>query len=212
MQAFLADSSTGGYLPPISLPPVSDLELDTLIQGLIAGITGLPGDLVLPRWQDQPEDEGGARPRIPDRATTWCAVGVTVTDSDDRPALNHSGEGDGSTTLRRFDTLDVLATFYGPKNDAYARLVRDGFYISQNREEMYRNGLGFIGCDPIRRIPEIKGMGTRRRSDLSFRLIHRVERTFAILNVLEGVGTIIADGQSQDGPMVTTTPFKAPET
>lgn len=207
-----SDSSIAGYLAPTSAPPLADLELDTLIGTFIAGVTGLPSDLVRPRWQDRDDNEGGTQPRVPDRGTTWCAVGVTVTDTDDTPAQVHIGDGDGSTTLRRFDTLEILASFYGPKGDAYAKLVRDSFYIAQNRDEMDRNGLGFLSCDPIRRLPEIIAMGTRRRSDLSFRLIHRIDRTYAILNVLQGVGTIIADAQSQEGPTVVTTPFEAPET
>jgi len=211
MQASSADSSTGGYLAPSGPAPASALALDTLIQGFLVGVTGLPGDMVRPRWQDASEDAGGTAPRVPNRDKTWCAVGVTVTDTDDTPALIHDGSGQGSTTLRRFDRLDVLASFYGPMGDAYAKLARDAFYVPQNREAMYAQGLTFIGCDPIRRLPEIIATGTRRRSDLAFRLVQRVERTYPILNVLKGVGTIVADGSSQDGPVVTTTPFAAPE-
>lgn len=211
MLASSADSSTGGYLAPTGPAPVSDLALDILIQGFVAGVTGLPGDLVRPRWQDGSLEDGAATPRVPNQGITWCAVGVMLTSSDDTPALIHDGAGDGSTLLRRFDSLEVLASFYGPNGDAYARLTRDAFYVGQNREAMYAKGLTFISSDPIRRLPEITATNTRRRSDLAFRLVQRVERTYPIRNVQQGVGTITADGSSNDGPVVTTTPIVAPE-
>ena len=43
-------SATGGYLAG-QLAPLADDELDDAIQAAVASISGLPGDLVRPRWQ-----------------------------------------------------------------------------------------------------------------------------------------------------------------
>lgn len=193
------DSSTGGYLGPTSVPPPDDLDLDTIIGTLVAGVTGLPGDMVLPRWQT-------TQPRIPDVGETWAAVGVTATMPDDTPVQIHHGEGDGYTILRTFYRLDVLASFYGPRGDAYAKLTRDAFYVGQNREAMRAYGLNLIGFDTIRRVPEIIATQTRRRSDLPFQLTQTIERRFEIRNVLQADGTIRADASGK----IENTPFLSP--
>lgn len=193
MPAPLANStSVPGYLTPTTPPQPADLNLDTIIGGLIQGVTGLPATNVLPRWQP-------IEPRIPPVTETWCAVGVNISTPDDTPALIH--DNGGFSVLRTFYRLDVLASFYGPLSDAYARLTHDSFYVDQNRDAMRANGLNLIGFDPIRRIPEVVAAQSRRRSDLAFRLIQRVERTYNILNILQVVGTIEAAGGSANGPV-----------
>lgn len=203
-------SATGGYLAPIGEPPATDEDLDAQLQALVAGITGLDGRYVRPRWQttDTANDTTSVTPRIPnDTRTNWVAVGVISTTPDDNPALIHNGSGDGSTTMRRHETIEVLASFYGAKSDGYASLFRDGLYISQNREVMLFQGLGLIDAGIVRRVPEIVNVNNRRRADLSFRLRRCVERTYRILNVLEADGVIRAASGSTDGPVSQDTPF-----
>lgn len=194
-------SATGGPLGPTSSPPADDLDLDTILGTLIAGVTGLPGDMVRPRWQE-------TQPRVPDVTETWVAVGVTATMPDDTPSQIHHPDGDGYTILRTFYRLDVLASFYGPKGDAYAKLTRDSFYIGQNREAMRSYGLNLIGFDTIRRVPEVIATQTRRRSDLPFRLTQTIERRYEIQNVLQADGTIRADaaGKLQNTPFLSPLP------
>lgn len=196
-------SATGGPLAPTSAPPLDDLDLDTAIGGLVAGITGLPGDLVRPRWQP-------TQPRIPEIDTTWVAVGVTGTMPDDTPAQIHHPDGAGYTVLRTVYRLDILASFYGPRSDAYAKLLRDGFYVAQNREALRALGLNLIGFDTIRRVPEIVAAQSRRRSDLPFRLTQTIERTYPIQNVLQTIGAIQATAGNVAGPTQILAPIASP--
>jgi hypothetical protein len=197
--ASIATSATGGYLPPVSPEPLDDLALDSAIAGVISGITGIAPALVIPR--DQP-----AQPRIPDVSTNWVSVGVTVSTGDDTPTQIHHSEGDGFTILRTFYRLDVMAMFYGPKSDGYAKLLRDGLYVAQNREAMQGQALNFVSVDPLRRVPEIIATQTRRRTDLAFRLTQTVERKYNILNILQADGTIRADASGK----IELTPFLSP--
>ena len=65
------NSSTGGYLlpaPPAPLP--GNLTFKQFLQSVFQGVSGLPGNLIFPRWQVNP-------PKQPDIYVTWLALGVT---------------------------------------------------------------------------------------------------------------------------------------
>ncbi|WP_449411086.1 phage neck terminator protein [Methylobacterium komagatae] len=198
-------SATGGPLAPSSLAPADDLDLDVILQVVIAGLTGLPREHVLPRWQE-------TQPRIPDVGTNWCAVGVIEEAPFDTPALIHNGAGDGSSILRGTSRLEVLASFYGPKSNGYARLVADMLWVGQNREFLLTNGLSLRDVGTLRRVPEIIGMQPRRKTDLPITLTRVYDRTLPILNVRQAVGALIAADVGVTSPSVTTEPFAIPET
>lgn len=210
MPATSNSSATGGYLAPSTPAPAGDLDLDAQIRDLLAGLTGLPGDLVRPRWQAPDDGAGKALPRMPDRATTWVAVGVTSIAALGQPAFVHFGEDEGYSVLHRQERIEALATFYGPRSDAYAALVRDSLYVAQNREGLLARGMALTDVGEARRIPEIVAMGTRRRTDLPLTLVRAIERTYPIRNVVQGVGTISADFSTDGTPVVRDLPFRAP--
>jgi len=70
------DSTTGGYIVP-GTPELDayDATLEDIIQGALAGITGLAGNLVRPKWQPEPANQ-------PDKSVDWCAFGLSLTDQD----------------------------------------------------------------------------------------------------------------------------------
>lgn len=72
----MTDSSTGGYLLPAPLAPLpANLTFKQFLQQVFVGVSGLPGDLVLPRWQTNP-------PKQPDLLTNWMALAATVSTPD----------------------------------------------------------------------------------------------------------------------------------
>lgn len=201
------DSSTGGYLAPTTPPPAQGLELDLLIQGVIVGVTGLPGTMVRPRVQPNDPQTGQPIARTPNVDEDWCAVGVTGDAETQMPAQTHISDGVGSTLMQRYDLLEVTASFYGPHADGYARLCRDMLYVSQNREAMRAEGLEFYGVLSLINVPDIPNVGTRRRSDLKLRFYQTVERTIPILNLLEAQGTVRTDGGSVSAAGEYDAPF-----
>jgi len=66
------DSSTGGFLLPLIPPPIplEDDQLDDLLQAWVVGLTGLPSEMVRPRWQTP-------TPTRPQSTTDWAAIGIT---------------------------------------------------------------------------------------------------------------------------------------
>ena len=196
-------SATGGHLTPTTPAPATDTDLEDILQAVVVGITGLPGRMVRPRWQRVP-------PRQPEVDEDWCAIGIERTTPDGQTARIHDGTGDGSTTSRQHLTLDVLASFYGPCAEGYAGLLADGLYIAQNREGLLRAGMALIDVAPAVNASDLQNTFWRRRIDLPFRLRRRIDRTYPILNIVKVHGTIVAQGGSADGEVITQTPFTAP--
>lgn len=181
------DSSTGGYLLPVeSNPPAEDAALDAILQSLIVGLTGLPGSMIRPRWQP-------TVPKQPEPSVNWCAIGVTEDDSDDYPAIVHIGAGDGRDQFYQNETLSVLASFYGPNAQSYAKIARNGLYIAQNREALTAAGLDVKGAKKIVSAPEMINLQWVKRYDLNMHFSRQVSRTYAVLNLLSSDGTLETD-------------------
>lgn len=194
-------TASPGPLGPVSPNTLDDLSLDSAIAVVIAGITGIPESRVIPR--DQPTN-----PSEPEVNQNWVSVGVTTTTPMSTRAIQaHISDGDGSTALRQYYTLDVLASCYGPKSNGIARLIFDAFDIEQNRFALRALGLVFLDVDPIRKVPGIVAAGIRRRSDLSFRLVQSIERVYLIRNILGARGTAISANGPPEHPDTRFQPF-----
>jgi len=199
----MPDSSTGGYLIPVSgdlynqggygeggygsLPaPEYDTDIEAILQKLIVGLTGLPGDLVRPSWQPNV-------PKNPEPGINWCAIAVQTIAPDANAYLAHSGTDEGSDTLKRHEQIDVLLTFYGAQGQQYAALARDGFQIAQNSEFLRQNNMSFRGVDVMRSVPDLVNKQWVRRYDFILSLRREVIRTYAIRSLLSAELEIIAD-------------------
>lgn len=69
-------SATGGYLLPAKQFPLpGNLSFRQFLQQIFVGVSGLPGNLVFPRWQIAP-------PKQPDISTNWLAIGITEVKPD----------------------------------------------------------------------------------------------------------------------------------
>lgn len=182
----MTDSSTGGFLAPISTPPINDTALYVALQATVTGITGLPGKLVWPRWQPNP----AGRPSID---VDWAAVGTTTLISDTFPFEGHDPTGEGSSTQQAHEEIDVLISFYGPNCEANSKLLRDGLKISQNREAMYAFGLKLIECSGHTKSADLVNNQWYPRADLTVRVRRQVDRTYSILNLKSLDATVISD-------------------
>ncbi|GHE70024.1 bacteriophage protein [Camelimonas fluminis] len=182
-------SSTGGYLTPEAIPsPLEDDGLDDFLQAMVAGITGLPGKMVRPRWQPIP-------PKQPTPETDWSAIGITTRTPDDNAVVIHRPDGEGADALQRHEEFDALASFYGPNCQQYAGRLRDGLSIAQNREPMQRLGMGLVNVGNIVLLPELLNQRWLRRADLTVRIRRQIDRTYPVLNILSSGGTIHAGDQ-----------------
>jgi hypothetical protein len=178
-------------LVPTSQPPAEDTALEDQIQAVVVGITGLDPTLVRPRWQPTP-------PKQPAATVNWCAIGVTRIEADTYNYVEHHSEGDGHDEQQRHETIELLASFYGPGGQGFAAQLRDGLYIPQNREALFANGLSLIDAADVIAAPALVNTQWIRRYDLTVCFRRQVTRTYDVLNLLSAEGTIITETNTQD--------------
>lgn len=180
----MTDSSTGGYLSPaVASPPIEDDALTAIFQQMIVGITGLPGNMVRPRWQPNP-------PKQPEPTVNWCALGIAVQTLDDGPSIVHNGAGNGSDTYIRHEQIDVLASFYGPNGMQNAQLLSDGLAIPQNLEQLKAQDMNSVDTGQIRTAPDLINEQWVRRYDIELTFRRKITRSYNVLNILTAQGTV----------------------
>lgn len=174
-------SATGGPLAPaVATPPLEDDALDDLLQETVAGVTGLDGALVRPRWQP-------TVPKQPEPGTNWCALGITVQTNDAGPALLHDPSGEGSDVYIRHQDIEVLCSFYGPGAKGNAQRLADGMAIPQNSEQLGLHDVKFVSATEIRAAPDFVNQQWVRRYDMTLSLRRKITRTYPVLNLLSAV-------------------------
>jgi hypothetical protein len=187
-------SATGGYLVPTSSLPAEDTALEDQLQTMVVGITGIDGTLVRPRWQPNP-------PKQPAADVNWCAIGVMRSTQDTYAAIVHHPDrpdGAGHDEMQRHETIEVLASFYGPAGQGYANLLSDGLQIAQNREALYFENLALLDATDVQAAPALQNEQWIRRYDLAMRFRRQITRTYDVLNLLSADGTIQSEQGSQN--------------
>lgn len=197
------DSSTGGYLQPGSRnSELNDLALRVFLQSIVVGITGMPGNLVRPRWQAEP-------PNIPVFGTDWAAIGVTNRKRDTFSAVIHQGltnNGNGQDVVYRNQILEILASFYGPNAESNSELFAMGFEVAQNREVLHLAGFGLIGVDDAITTSELVNERWLPRIDVPFSLRRGQLYTYPVLNLI-GATASATDDTASVSVAVTVTPL-----
>jgi hypothetical protein len=191
--SFAPDSRTAGYLGPKGSPDPVPLESDPwedFCQQLVAGVTGLPGNRVFPRWQIE-------EPNHPAIGIDWAAVGSTAVEADWQPAVIHvdvdTNNPDGVDYLQRMETNTLLVSFYGPNASAFAGMIRDGLFVEQNSAELRRSAVGLVEVQGFVRTPELFRQRWIQRVDVPIVLRREIRRNYPVLNLLRAQGTITAN-------------------
>lgn len=188
----MTDSTSPGYLLPTSQPPPRDAALDDVLQAFVSGVSGLPGKMVRPRWQP-------VMPSFPEPNEDWVAFGVlSIRRAQGTPTQDFDGTagpgGNGVMSVRRWATLNCLASFYGPNAQEYATRLEDGAVLAQNRFTLQQNGLDVKRTSEVVALPDLVNSTWQRRYDLSIDLAIETTRDYAILSLLKQSGTIVSEG------------------
>lgn len=169
------DSTTVGYLTPDAAPaPLEDDALDTFLHDLFVGVTGLPGDMMRPRWQEEP-------PTQPKRGTDWMAFGVMDEDPDTYAATFHNA--DASSETQRHENIDILVSSYGPHARANLKLLRDGLQVEQNRAVLSANAMGLVETGRIVTAPSIVKDLWQKRFDMTVKIRRQDRRVYQVRSI-----------------------------
>jgi len=142
-------------------------------QALIVSLTGLPGNYVRPRWQQN-------APVQPDISTNWCAFGQVRSSADFNANEAHINKM--NVTLRN-EVIELQCSFYGPQADNYARDLRDGLQVAQNREVLTLNGMGLVDTGDLTPVPEETKGRWYYRIDLPLRIRRVLLREYPVLDI-----------------------------
>ncbi|MEG2566694.1 MAG: hypothetical protein RSA84_10855 [Acinetobacter sp.] len=165
----MTDSTVDGYIPPVGVVEY-DQELEDIFQGLIVGVTSLQGDLVRPRWQQDP-------PPMPAIGENWCAFGVKSIRADDSPYFYQNAEDMDSV---RHEGIELMLSFYGNQGQSIANIFKDGLTIPQNIAQLRQQKIKYIGCSEIVTAPDFLNQQYVHRYDLVASFRRKTMRTYAI--------------------------------
>lgn len=184
------------YILPDALPAVlADNALEDLMQGVLAGVTGIAGNMVRPRWQPEP-------PNQPDFSENWCAFGITVLPADKYVYLRMIDED--TVELECSEELDVLVSFYGPLCQTYASRWRDGLQIQQNRAALSAQKVKLVTVGDQRQVPALFKQLWTKRIDIPTRFRRWVTRRYSQAAIASA--TVGLDNELYITPIVVNPP------
>lgn len=175
-------SATGGYLQPTDTVLEGE-ELENFFQALIVGVTNIDSTMVRPAWQPEPTN-------IPDTGALWVAFRIEDEQNDNFPYLSPDG------TLHLHEIFSCVCSFYGTGagSDArkYAKILRDGLSIGQNRSALTAAGIGLIEVTPPHPLPSLVKTTWLYRVETRIRVRREIVRNYQIENVASASGTLEA--------------------
>lgn len=169
------DSTSPGYLTPVSASPDYDETLERELSRWVKALSGLPEGMVRPRWTAN-------QPALPAADKNWCGFGITEFIPDSNPAFVN--QTDDNSQLWRHEVIETMASFYGPQSQAVAMQFRDGLTVEQNNETLKLSGLTLADYSSITPSPELINNQWMRRYDMTVRLRRKVVREYGIKSLL----------------------------
>ncbi|EHN87173.1 hypothetical protein ESQG_01080 [Escherichia coli H494] len=102
---------------------------------------------------------------------------------DDSPAFTR--QTDDGSKLWRHETIECMASFYGPAGMVYASRFRDGISVPQNNAALNALGLSLGDYTGLTPFPEFINQQWVRRYDMTVRLRRKVVREYGIKSLVE---------------------------
>lgn len=179
----MADSRAPGYLTPIGPLALYDDELLDFLQPIILGVSGYPDPtLVRPGWQ-APDV-----PNQPETAVDWCAFRVAEMREDTFHYEGHVDSGDGYDLVESSEEIDVLISCYGPRSQSFARVLKQGFWLDQNRAPLLAVRMDVLYVSNPVTLPALLHGKWLRRVDLKVTLRRYLSTKYGVLTLLRGPG------------------------
>lgn len=171
-------SATGGALLPSASPaPLEGDALDNFLHDYLVSLTGIPKNMVRPRWQPTPAN-------IPVFGSDWVGFGILNFNAETFAAEQHFTNPSVYNAIKRHEDLECQASFYGPNSASFAAIFRDGMQLAQNREVLIVNGMNLVASGNIVAMPELIKERWLKRYDLTFTIRRMIVREYAVDNIV----------------------------
>lgn len=174
-------SASGGPIQFISGTIPYDDELVDILQPLFVALSGIPADMVRPRWQLNPQANQ------PEATETWAALGQTTDKTDWAPAIYHDpagNQGTGADIMQRSEEITLLFSVYGPQAKSVARRTADLLFVEQNRVLLQQNSMDLVTVGDSVMVPSLLHGVFQRRCDISITLRRNVLQTLGVLSLV----------------------------
>jgi hypothetical protein len=116
---------------------------------------------------------------------------------------------DGTSTLHRHESLEAVASFYGPNSGHYGRLARDNAMIGQNRDVLSEQNIVLTEVGSPNTFAELVNQIFRGRTDVTFWLRRQVSRVYPIRSLVDApieLDNSVFDSQPMLYPTITLNP------
>ena len=172
------DSRVNGIL---SSESTDLIEPDDVLRVYASVITGIDKRLVRKRWLVKPANQ-------PPIETDWIAVGVISVTNEGTPyqyGEKPKKEDDPDVITRiTFQSLKVVASFYGGHAYENADQFRDGILLPTNNDQLKTYGLTVQSVgDEIIHIPELLNAQWLDRYDVVFTVGRSVSRVYGVRTI-----------------------------
>lgn len=181
--------------------PLAGQQLDGFMQQVVSGVTGIPGNLVRPRWQPEPPNlpqDPNTNPGTPS-SIDWAAIGVVSSTPLGFPYNSEVITGRGLVVAQGFsqqsdqEEFDLLCSFYGLRADNYAVKLRAGLIVAQNRECLQLTGMGLVNTSGRRRVPSLVQNQNLMRVDITVTFRREVREQYPIMYYLSAPAVLTTD-------------------
>lgn len=161
-----------------------NLTLTQFLQTVFVGISGLPGDLVRPRWQPNP-------PKRPEIETNWMGVAI-MNSVPDANAYTDTKlvESTVAYESQRNEILEIGCSVYGPEAIENYGLIRDGFQIPNNLAALNAANMGIVEVGRMQSLPEFFNERWWNRVECSVFIRRKIQREYPIPTLISALGQI----------------------
>lgn len=159
------------YLRPTS-GVLDDDALADLIQQVVVGITGLPGNMVRPRWQPD-------APNTPDVSLDWVAFG-TASLAPQWNAYQYYDKVLDTYFVEGTQVVECLFSFYGPNHSRHREEFLDGLQLDMNLQQLVDNQIKFMSFASPVQVPALFKNQYRLRSDVKVFFNRWVKRAYPV--------------------------------
>lgn len=173
------NSANPGFLTPVSGSPLDDQDLLVFLQPAVAAIGGWEDtSLVRPGWQ-APD-----APLQPTFDVDWAGIRIARSRPDTFQYEEHVPEGEGQNVFEYSEEFDLMVSCFGPRSQAYARRIRDGMRVAQNRSYFQALKMDVVVCGEPWTVPALQQGQWLRRVDVTITMRRVVEERFGVLTLL----------------------------